>query len=451
MGPQGEMGPQGDPGVGPSISARLLTNGATVLGTGGIEPIIFTLEQFNTVGESLHPGATPSRIVATDSGRYLLTGRARVSDTNYSRLYIIRNGAEFIAIAEDPYGNGFQTGSVVLDLTQGDYVELGVQSYQGVRDVEAQFEAVLLVNGPAGPQGPQGETGPQGPQGDIGPEGPMGPQGEEGPQGSPGGLGPMGPAGPAGPAGPQGPQGEPGPAYSAGDGLQLTGTAFSIPTDGITSSMIGVNQVTSAQIANRIRTFSIPGTVFAGHTTSTSFAWGTPQAVGITVRSFAGSPNGSGGINVVFTVPDDYVGPSTADLAACPGLQTPRLRIRWVTNSVQSPGLRKINVDVSFSQIEYLTSQNGNRFRYNFTNGSMGPSSSESLDPTANEVALQVIPEPGDEWDSPFDAPVMPWQPGQIVALTLFRNSPSTDPTAIDPNSQLAGILSVSFDYEADR
>lgn len=135
-------------------------------------------------------------------------------------------------------------------------------------------------------QGPQGPAGPQGPKGDPGPAGPPGPQGPAGPQGPEGiqGLqGPKGDTGPTGPQGSQGPPGPPGPApdtsllqarvtgtctpgstirainsdgsvvcessnpatYSAGAGLQLTGTEFSLADGGVTTAKISDGAVTS--------------------------------------------------------------------------------------------------------------------------------------------------------------------------------------------------------------
>jgi len=77
--------------------------------------------------------------------------------------------------------------------------------------------------GPTGPTGPTGATGPTGPTGltgDTGPTGPTGPTGATGPTG-PTGLtgdtGPTGPTGPTGAIGPTGPTGDTGPTGPAGD------------------------------------------------------------------------------------------------------------------------------------------------------------------------------------------------------------------------------------------
>jgi hypothetical protein len=80
------------------------------------------------------------------------------------------------------------------------------------------------VAGPKGDPGAAGATGPAGPAGAKGDPGPVGPTG---PAGIPGATGPAGPVGPIGPAGPVGPQGAPGPAGSingAAAGGDLSGT-----------------------------------------------------------------------------------------------------------------------------------------------------------------------------------------------------------------------------------
>ncbi len=115
-----------------------------------------------------------------------------------------------------------------------------------------------------------GNEGPVGPAGPEGPEGPQGPQGNQGPQGI---QGEQGPTGPEGPEGPQGPQGDPGttswlglndiPAgfadgidndtnttYTAGQGLQLAGTIFSIPSNSLNASLIAADSIGASELAN---------------------------------------------------------------------------------------------------------------------------------------------------------------------------------------------------------
>ncbi|WP_202183003.1 collagen-like protein [Chitinophaga solisilvae] len=71
--------------------------------------------------------------------------------------------------------------------------------------------------GPAGAVGPVGPIGPIGPAGAVGPVGPVGPAGAPGIAGPVGPVGPAGLAGVAGPAGPVGPVGPIGPAGPAGN------------------------------------------------------------------------------------------------------------------------------------------------------------------------------------------------------------------------------------------
>ena len=114
--------------------------------------------------------------------------------------------------------------------------------------------------GPVGPQGPQGAQGPQGPQGNTGPQGDTGPQGA---QGEPGPTGPQGPEGPEGPVGPPGTtswsglndipadllDGDDNTTYSAGQGLSLSGSLFSIPSDSITAALLAPGSVDTSELA----------------------------------------------------------------------------------------------------------------------------------------------------------------------------------------------------------
>lgn len=82
--------------------------------------------------------------------------------------------------------------------------------------------------GSAGPTGPAGPPGPRGEGGAQGPAGPTGLQGPRGDDGAPGTTGPRGADGATGPTGPTGPAGQAAPDYTAGSGLLLSGTAFSV-------------------------------------------------------------------------------------------------------------------------------------------------------------------------------------------------------------------------------
>jgi hypothetical protein len=272
-----------------------------------------------------------------------------------------------------------------------------------------------------------------------------------------GATGPQGPIGPQGPTGPAGTTDWNGltnvPAgfsdnvdndtlYSAGAGLNLSGTIFSIPSNAITTAMIGDSQVTAAKIANRVRTMTITGSQFIGLTSTSAFNWSGGNR-GIAPRSF-GSANSNGQMYVAFQVPADYVGPSAADLSANPGIVAPRLRIKWVTDSTASD--RRINMDIAWAQETDLNGGNTTRFRYNIRAGGTGTDAADSANPTNVQVATQIVPEPGDVWSSGEGAPVA-WAAGQTIFLTFARNATAGD----DPNADRVCIISVSFEYESDQ
>jgi hypothetical protein len=100
--------------------------------------------------------------------------------------------------------------------------------------------------GPAGPTGATGPAGPAGPAGVAGPTGVAGPAGATGPTGATGATGPAGVAGPTGPAGLTGPAG---PTYSAGTGINITGTT--------------INNIGDLSNTNEIQTLSISGSTLS--------------------------------------------------------------------------------------------------------------------------------------------------------------------------------------------
>src|SRR5262249_52023939 len=141
--------------------------------------------------------------------------RAKRSDNQYLDLYVRKNGGgtDYRIGAQLP-SNGFQTGSILLDLAQGDYIELGVQTFAGGDSIDAQFEAILMVNGvqgPTGATGSAGSAGATGPAGPTGSAGAVGAAGATGPAGSTGATGATGATGPTGNDGATGPVGATGP------------------------------------------------------------------------------------------------------------------------------------------------------------------------------------------------------------------------------------------------
>ncbi len=220
--------------------------------------------------------------------------------------------------------------------------------------------------------------------------------------------------------------------------MVLTGTNVSLQANG----------VTAASIANRTRTVTVSGSQFNGITTTSAFNWNSVTNRGISVRSF-GSANSNGVMSVSFQVPADYVGPSSSDLAACPSLTVPRLRLKWCTDDTAVTS-HKMNVDVSFSQDDQLNS-GANRFRYsvrqNANSGTDFATAGESLDPAGNtQIVTQVLPDAGDQY-STGEGAVVSWVAGQTIIVTLGRNATNTD----DPNAQRIGIVSLSFEYESDE
>jgi endosialidase-like protein/collagen triple helix repeat protein len=179
------------------------------------------------------------------------------------------------------------TQTPIADLVEGRFaidLDFGAGAFTAdYREIEISVRSVMtggafttltpnqpLTSTPVAQFALAGNEGPQGPTGPEGPEGPQGPQGAQGPQGI---QGEQGPTGPEGPEGPQGLQGDPGttswlglndiPAgfadnidndtnttYSAGQGLQLSGTIFSIPSNSIGSSLIATNAIGTSELAD---------------------------------------------------------------------------------------------------------------------------------------------------------------------------------------------------------
>ena len=103
----------------------------------------------------------------------------------------------------------------------------GSEGYWMLWDAEegAYHDSNLPV-GAGGPKGDKGDTGPKGDKGDTGAAGAPGAKGDKGDTGPQGKQGIQGPEGPQGPVGPAGPQGEPGPAYTAGENISISGSVI---------------------------------------------------------------------------------------------------------------------------------------------------------------------------------------------------------------------------------
>jgi len=253
--------------------------------------------------------------------------------------------------------------------------------------------------------------------------------------------------GPAGNDGTNGTNGAQGAAGATGAPGVIAATAPILYNNGTQTVSLQANGVTAASVANRVRRVSLSGNSFSPSSTSTfDFGNGLPSANRrVRVTSF-GSANNDGYLSIVFTVPSDYVGPAAADITACPGLVTPRLSMRWVTDSVQANGSRKLNADISFVRESEITANGGNKFRYNIRDGVpvISLDAAESADPTNIQIATQVMPENGDNWSTGEGANTV-WAAGDVILLTISRSGAS------DLNSARCGVLSITFDYEADQ
>ncbi len=224
--------------------------------------------------------ATPA--VAQTSTTFTYQGELSESGTPAEGMY------EFQVRLLDSIGTQIGTTQTpIADVIEGRFtidLDFGAGAFTAdYREIEISVRSVMaggafttlspnqpLTSTPVAQFALAGNEGPQGPAGPEGPEGPQGPQGNQGPQGI---QGEQGPAGPEGPQGNQGPQGDPGttswsglndiPAgfadgidndtnttYSAGQGLQLTGTIFSIPTNSITAGLLATNSVGTSEIAD---------------------------------------------------------------------------------------------------------------------------------------------------------------------------------------------------------
>lgn len=91
---------------------------------------------------------------------------------------------------------------------------------------EGAYHDSNLPVGAGGPKGDKGDTGPKGDKGDTGAAGAPGAKGDKGDTGPQGKQGIQGLEGPQGPVGPAGPQGEPGPAYTAGENISISGSVI---------------------------------------------------------------------------------------------------------------------------------------------------------------------------------------------------------------------------------
>jgi hypothetical protein len=232
------------------IPGDLIVSGSPVTGSYDFKFSLWT----NPTGTPQVGVTFEDTAVAVNDGVYQVTANFGPNVFTGQTLYfqiayrIDGSGDAYVTLPRHPFpygGNAFYSDST--GALQGQAVSTSAPTTNQVLTWNgtawAAAPALAGPQGPAGPAGARGATGPQGPAGSTGETGP------QGPAGSTGATGPQGPAGPTGAQGSTGPQGPSGPTYSAGAGLSLSGTTFSVKTGGITSAMLGAGSVTNSAIA----------------------------------------------------------------------------------------------------------------------------------------------------------------------------------------------------------
>lgn len=166
-GPEGPSGPEGSTGptgpTGPtgsalaidSPAARVTSDTPQAIPNDTLTPIVFNIERFDNGG--LFDPLFPTRLTATEAGRYQITGEV-VFDQNGGgdRLIgIFLNGTTFVGIVRVPPSGVAPTAIDVTTLwpmNPGDYVELVVNQTSGgpltVQAVEAYSPEFMMTRVP---------------------------------------------------------------------------------------------------------------------------------------------------------------------------------------------------------------------------------------------------------------------------------------------------------------
>ena len=397
--------------------------------------LTFPAPSLNTGGAGMFV-PNDSKFYATTAGRYALSSSTRVSVAFAPNLVmaIRKNGSNTFPISRGETRAGQDNSlsvSGIVDLEPGDYVEVMVWPRGAgggwtlpVGYFAADVQMQLLTTGQQGPQGEQGPIGPAGPEGPQGPAGSAGPEGPEGPQGLMGLQGPTGPEGPAGPPGTTDwvgltniPAGfadgiDNDTTYTAGTGLDLSGSEFSIENLGITTAMLGDEQVTAAKIANRTRSIYIAGQAFVGNadtgTGRVNFGASTEGGAYTRTMTDGGAPT----LTTTLIVPADYIAGAV-----------PTVTILWGTD--EGVGGRTATINVHFDNVTAISGSGSSvSSRGSFTAGA-----------AQGAIASNTI-------SSFTGSPT--WSPGDVVVLNLNR-------TIGDSNQGNVYIYGVRFDYAADQ
>lgn len=213
------------------------------------------------------------------------------------------------------------------------FLEIGVRSVMDAGPYTILSPNTLVTSTPVAQFALEGNEGPQGPIGPEGPAGAQGPQGNTGPQGPQGNTGPQGPQGDQGPTGPQGPEGPVGPpgttswlglnnipagfadnidndtTYTAGAGLQLSGSLFSVSSDAITNAMLApnavgpvelqLNHLSLARVSGNAMSRDAAGNIFIDPIATLNIGANTPAQARLQLSSFSDASLAGGGAFII--------------------------------------------------------------------------------------------------------------------------------------------------------
>ncbi len=213
------------------------------------------------------------------------------------------------------------------------FLEIGVRSVMDAGPYTILSPNTLVTSTPVAQFALEGNEGPQGPIGPEGPAGAQGPQGNTGPQGPQGNTGPQGPQGDQGPTGPQGPEGPVGPpgttswlglnnipagfadnidndtTYTAGAGLQLSGSLFSVSSDAITNAMLApnavgpvelqLNHLSLARVSGNAMSRDAAGNIFLDPIATLNIGANTPAQARLQLSSFSDASLAGGGAFII--------------------------------------------------------------------------------------------------------------------------------------------------------
>ncbi|MBI1287156.1 MAG: hypothetical protein GC178_06205 [Flavobacteriales bacterium] len=200
-------------------SAIVGFRGSTASGFAPGQKAVFSTVAFNR-GNAYNPAN--GNFVAPQDGLYLVGARLYAGTSASERFMIKVNSGDADYLVMELSASGYHTGTLLLDLSASDVVELYYQGMGTTPGSNMLWMALISPEGIAGATGPAGPMGVAGPTGQAGETGPTGPTGAQGPTGLTGATGSDGPTGPIGPTGATGASGADGVTGPTGP-IGLTG------------------------------------------------------------------------------------------------------------------------------------------------------------------------------------------------------------------------------------